>query len=144
MKKTKIIATMGPASVDKEILKQMIIEGVNVCRLNFSHGSHEFHEKTIDMINEINDELHYNVAILGDLQGPKIRTRKMNDNVMLIPNSIVTISTTDEIGTADKFSINYTQLPQDVQKGERILLDDGKLTLEIVKSNGTDEIKAKR
>ena len=143
MKKTKIIATMGPASINKEILKEMILEGVNVCRLNFSHGSHEVHKETIDLIREINNELNYNVAILGDLQGPKIRTRKMNDDVVLVPGSIVTIKTDEIVGTADTFSINYTQLPQDVQKGEKILLDDGKLTLEIESTNGKDEIKAK-
>ena len=134
---------MGPASIDKKILKEMILEGVNVCRLNFSHGSHEVHKETIELIREINDELHSNVAILGDLQGPKIRTGKMNENVELIQGSSVTIKTSEIVGTAESFSINYSQLPQDVQKGERILLDDGKLTLEIESTNGKDEIKAK-
>ena len=77
MKKTKIIATMGPASSDKEILRQLFFEGVNVCRLNFSHGSHEDHAKTIQTIRELNDETGLNVAILADLQGPKIRTGKI-------------------------------------------------------------------
>ncbi len=134
---------MGPASIQKETLKEMILEGVNVCRLNFSHGSHEVHKETIDLIREINHELQTNVAILGDLQGPKIRTGKMNEEVELIPDSIVTIKTDDILGTKDVFSINYSQLPQDVKKGERILLDDGKLTLEIEETNGKDEIKAK-
>jgi len=143
MKKTKIIATMGPASIDKNVLKEMILEGVNVCRLNFSHGSHEVHKETIELIREINNELHSNVAILGDLQGPKIRTGKMMENVELIQGSCVKIQTSDILGTAEEFSINYSQLPQDVQKGERILLDDGKLMLEIESTNGKDEIKAK-
>lgn len=135
---------MGPASINKEVLKQMFEEGVNVCRLNFSHGSHEVHEETIKIIRELNNETGLSIAILGDLQGPKIRTGKIKDNgVELIEGSTVSIVTDDLLGTASKFSINYSQLPRDVKEGERILLDDGKLSLEIIKSNGTDEITAK-
>lgn len=144
MKKTKIVATLGPASSPKETLKQMIIEGVNVCRLNFSHGSHEDHKATIETIREINDETGLNVAILADLQGPKIRTGNMTDNgVELINGSIAKISTQDVLGTAELFSINYGGLPKDVNPGEKILLDDGKLMLEVVESNGKDEIITK-
>lgn len=144
MKKTKIVATMGPASSDKGVLKQMFLEGVNVCRLNFSHGSHEDHGKIIETIRELNDETGLNVAILADLQGPKIRTGKIKDNRMeLIEGSTVKIFTKEQLGEGDSFSINYTQLPQDVKKGERILLDDGKLSLEITDTNGKDEITAK-
>ncbi|MDG1147812.1 MAG: pyruvate kinase [Crocinitomicaceae bacterium] len=143
MKKTKIIATMGPASSDKEILRQLFFEGVNVCRLNFSHGSHEDHAKTIQTIRELNDETGLNVAILADLQGPKIRTGKIKDNSMeLVEGSTVNISTTELLGSGDTFSINYSQLPQDVKEGERILLDDGKLSLEIKSTNGKDLITA--
>ena len=144
MKKTKIIATMGPASIDKNILRQMFEEGVNVCRLNFSHGSHGVHAETIKLIRELNEETGYNVAILGDLQGPKIRTGIITDNgVELIEGSEIKIVTEDLLGTASKFSINYSQLPKDVKAGERILLDDGKLSLEIIESNGVDTITAK-
>jgi pyruvate kinase len=144
MKKTKIVATMGPASSDKEVLRQMFYEGVNVCRLNFSHGSHDDHAKTIEIIRELNDETGFNVAILADLQGPKIRTGKIKDNSMeLVEGSTVKIYTKEQLGEGDSFSINYSQLPQDVKKGERILLDDGKLSLEILESNGTDLITAK-
>ena len=144
MKKTKIVATMGPASGDKEVLRQMFYEGVNVCRLNFSHGSHDDHAKTIEIIRELNDETGFNVAILADLQGPKIRTGKIKDNSMeLVEGSTVKIYTKEQLGEGDSFSINYSQLPQDVKKGERILLDDGKLSLEILESNGTDLITAK-
>lgn len=135
---------MGPASIDKEILREMFNEGLNVCRLNFSHGSHEVHDKTIEIIRELNEETGRNIAILGDLQGPKIRTGKITDNgVELIEGSEVIISTEEILGTASKFSINYTQLPQDVTAGERILLDDGKLALEIISTNKTSEIRAK-
>ena len=77
MKKTKIVATLGPATADKEVLKQMILDGLNVCRLNCSHGSHEDHKKSIELIREINKETGLNVSILADLQGPKIRTYEM-------------------------------------------------------------------
>ena len=80
MKKTKIVATLGPASSDKEILRQMFEAGVNVCRLNFSHGAYEDHASVVKTIRELNDETGLNVAILADLQGPKIRTNEMENN----------------------------------------------------------------
>ena len=144
MKKTKIVATLGPASSDKEVLRQMFYAGLNVCRLNFSHGSHEDHAAVVKTIRELNEETGLNVAILADLQGPKIRTNEMENNgVELINGSIVTIGTEKILGTADRFSINYAKLPQDVQAGERILLDDGKLALEVVSTDGVSEFKAK-
>lgn len=139
MKKTKIVATLGPASSDKGILRQMLIEGVNVCRLNFSHGTHEDHKTAIQTIRELNDEMGMNTAILADLQGPKIRTGVMENNgVTLVTGSTITIITEEIIGTAEKFSINYTQLPKEAQAGEFILLDDGKLKLEVISSNGSE------
>jgi pyruvate kinase len=144
MKKTKIVATLGPASSDKEVLRQMFYAGLNVCRLNFSHGSHEDHAAVVKTIRELNEETGLNVAILADLQGPKIRTNEMENNgVELINGSIVTIGTEKVLGTADRFSINYAKLPQDVQAGERILLDDGKLALEVVSTDGKSEFTAK-
>ncbi len=144
MKKTKIVATLGPASSDKEVLRQMFYAGLNVCRLNFSHGSHEDHAAVVKTIRELNEETGLNVAILADLQGPKIRTNEMENNgVELINGSIVTIGTEKILGTAERFSINYPKLPQDVQAGERILLDDGKLALEVVSTDGVSEFKAK-
>ena len=135
---------MGPASSDKKVLKQLFHEGVNVCRLNFSHGSHEVHAETIKTIRELNEETGYNVAILADLQGPKIRTGSMEgEGVELVEGSEVTITTSDMLGTGNEFSINYQQLPADVKPGERILLDDGKLALQIVSTNGKNEIKTK-
>lgn len=144
MKKTKIVATLGPASSDKEVLREMFYAGLNVCRLNFSHGSHEDHAAVVKTIRELNEETGLNVAILADLQGPKIRTNEMENNgVELINGSIVTIGTEKILGTAERFSINYAKLPQDVQAGERILLDDGKLALEVVSTDGKSEFKAK-
>jgi pyruvate kinase len=143
MKKTKIVATLGPASSEKQILKQMLQEGVNVCRLNFSHGSHEDHAAAILTIRELNEEMGMNTAILADLQGPKIRTGIMKNNgIDLVTGETVTIVTEDIEGTAAKFSINYKQLPRDSSPGEFILLDDGKLKLEVI-STTDSEIEAK-
>lgn len=143
MKKTKIVATLGPASSDKETLRQMFLEGLNVCRMNFSHGAHEVHAKTIKIIRELNKETGLNVAILADLQGPKIRTDEMEGNgVLLVAGETVTIVTEKILGTASKFSINYSKLPADVHPGERILLDDGKLILEVIKTDKKSQIIA--
>ena len=138
MKKTKIVATIGPASSSKVMLKKMIEEGMNVARINFSHGKYDDHEQVIKNVRKLNEELGLNVAILGDLQGPKIRTREMEDNgVKLIADETVEIVTKKGIvGTSKKFSINYEQLPQDINKGEHIRLDDGKLELEVIKTDG--------
>ena len=144
MKKTKIVATLGPACADKEILRQMFLEGLNVCRLNFSHGAYEDHAAAIKVIRELNDETGLNVAILADLQGPKIRVYEVENNGVLLENGKEIIITTEKmVGTAEKIAINYPQLPADVNPGERILLDDGKLELEIISSDGFNIIKAK-
>ena len=141
MKKTKIVATLGPASSSKEVLKQMIIEGVNVCRLNFSHGSYDDHAKVIDVIRELNTELGYNVAILADLQGPKIRVHEVADNgIELVNGNELIFSIEKCLGTAEKVSISYPNLPMDVKPGELMLLDDGKLVVEVVKSDGKKNV----
>ncbi len=144
MKRTKIVATLGPATAKKETLKQMFLEGLNVCRLNFSHGGYEAHLEALKNIRELNEELALNVAVLADLQGPKIRTHEMESNGVFLENgSIVKITTNQVLGTSTHFSINYEQLPQDVNPGERILLDDGKLALEVVETDKKSEFTAK-
>jgi pyruvate kinase len=144
MKKTKIVATLGPASSSKEILREMMLKGVNVCRLNFSHGSYEDHAAVIDVIRGLNDELGLNVAILADLQGPKIRVREVENNGVELINGAELIFTTEKcIGTANKVSITYESLPRDAQPGEIILLDDGKLVVEVVKTDGDKEVLTK-
>ena len=144
MKKTKIIATIGPSSNNKKTLKKMFLEGVNVCRLNFSHGNYNDHSKTIKNIRELNNETGLNIAILADLQGPKIRTGKIRDNeVELVQESIIEINSKEQIGDEKSFSINYNKLPNDVKKGEKILLDDGKLCLEVISTNKRDKITTK-
>lgn len=145
MKKTKIVATMGPACSDKDTLRQMMLAGMNVARLNFSHGGYEDHKRIIDTIRELNEETGLNIALLADLQGPKIRTRKMKDNGILLKNGTEVIIVIDDKleGTEQKFAINYKELPRDVSPGEYILLDDGKLKLQVIKTNGKDELLAK-
>jgi len=144
MKKTKIIATLGPSTADKETLRSMFLSGLNICRLNFSHGTHQDHLHSISIIRELNQELHLNVGILADLQGPKIRTHTVENNaVFLKQDSIILVSTTERIGTADHISINYEQLPQDVNKGEKILLDDGKLMLEVLDTDNKTQFTAR-
>jgi len=144
-KKTKIVATMGPASTnDKEVLKEMIINGTNVCRLNFSHGTHQNHLDTINMVREINQELQYNVAILADLQGPKIRVGEVQDNgVELIEGAQLIITTKECIGTKEKVYLTYQNFPKDVSVGDKVLMDDGKLQVEVTATNGTDEVITK-
>ena len=144
MKKTKIVATMGPSTSDKEVLKEMIKSGLNVCRINFSHGSYEDHEKSVNIIREISEELGISVAILADLQGPKIRTNEMQDNgVLLEDGKEVKIMTEKVLGTADIFSINYSLLPSEAKPSERILLDDGKIVLEVISTNKKSELICK-
>lgn len=144
-KKTKIVATMGPASTDsKDVLKQMILCGTNVCRLNFSHGSHQDHLKTINMVREINVELDVNVAILADLQGPKIRVGEVeNNDVELVEGADLIITTNECIGTKEKVYLTYQNFPKDVSVGDKVLMDDGKLQVEVVKTNKKDEVLTK-
>ncbi len=144
MKRTKIVATIGPSSSSKETLKEMIIAGMNVCRVNFSHGSYEDHKKVINSIRELNEELGSHVAILGDLQGPKIRTGVMQKSGVRLNKGDTIIVQTDNIeGSENAFSINYKKLPEDVNEGELILLDDGKLILEVISSDGKKLIQCK-
>jgi len=143
-RRTKIVATIGPATSSEEMLKALIEEGVNVCRLNFSHGSHDVHIETIERIRRIDEELGVHTSILADLQGPKIRIGEVENNgVELIPGNEIIISNTPILGTAKKVSITYQELPKDVTPGERVLLDDGKLELEVVSTNYKDEVVLK-
>ena len=140
---TKIIATIGPSSSSKEAIKDLMTAGVNVFRLNFSHGTHEQHKSAISIIREVSSETGINVAIMADLQGPKIRVGKIEENTELKEGKIVEISTKSLLGNAKKFSITYKDLPRDVKKGDKILLDDGKLELVVNESNNKDLVKAK-
>jgi pyruvate kinase len=139
--RTKIVATMGPASAKKDVLLAMIKAGVNVCRLNFSHGRPEDHQKTIDLIREINEQYKINIAILADLQGPKIRIGLVKDGgIHLINGKHINITTNEAIGDENNIYITYDTFPQDVQANEIILLDDGKLQLKVIETNRKDNV----
>lgn len=143
-KRTKIVATLGPATSSKDVLTKMIQEGVNVCRINFSHAVHQDLIKVIQTIRDIDDELGTYTGILGDLQGPKIRIGNLGQEpIPLEANHIITFTTDDVIGTADKVHINYTDFPKDVSAGEKILVDDGKLVFEVQETNGVNNVKLK-
>ena len=143
IKKTKIVATLGPASSDRDTIKQMMIAGVNVFRINFSHADFDAAKERIQLIRDLNKELGYNVGVLADLQGPKLRVGKMKDGVVVEKGDRV-VFTTEKIeeGTADHVYMNYQSFPKDVKAGERILLDDGKLIFEVVSTDGQSEVVA--
>ncbi len=128
MNKTKIIATIGPSSSSHAVLKKMITAGMNVARLNFSHGSYSDHEKVINLIRSLSREMNRPVAILLDLQGPKIRVGNLEGGkpVMLKKNRSVTITTENKAGTAEILTTTYKNFPNDVKPGSRVLLDKGR------------------
>lgn len=140
--KTKIVATLGPSTSEKETMFKMIEAGVNVFRINFSHSSHENAIDLIGKIRELNEEHNLNVAILADLQGPKLRIGDVESGAVLEKGDTLTFSNVEEMGTAKKVFMTYSQFPRDVKAGERILVDDGKIVLKITHSNGIDEVKA--
>lgn len=141
-KKTKIVATLGPACSTKEVIKDMIEAGVNVFRINFSHADYADVKERIDIIRGLNEEFGYNASILADLQGPKLRVGVMTEGVVVSKGDIITFQTAEDvIGTAERVYMNYKQFPNDVNPGERILLDDGKLMFEVIETNKTDEVK---
>jgi len=139
MKNTKIICTIGPASQKPEIIKELILAGMNVARLNFSHGSYEEQENKFRMIQEASKELGVPVAILQDTKGPEIRLRDFaNGKEELKAGQTFTLTTEEIAGTGEKVSISYKQLPKDVEEGMAILLDDGLIELKVEKVTDTD------
>jgi pyruvate kinase len=141
---TKIIATIGPACNSKQILRKMIVQGLDVFRLNFSHGTHADHEHAIHLIQELNEEMGTNIAILVDLQGPKLRIGDVVDNgVFLEENSEIKFMTRDFVGTNEQVSMSYKQFPMDVNPGEIVLVDDGKIKLQVLETNRKDEVTLK-
>jgi len=143
-KKTKIVATLGPACSSKEVIKKMIDAGVNVFRINFSHADYADVKERIDIIRGLNVEFGYTTAILADLQGPKLRVGVMKEDVVVNPGDIITFQTAEDVpGTKDRVYMNYIEFPRDVNPGEKILLDDGKLMFEALETNGTTEVVCK-
>ncbi|CAM2777283.1 pyruvate kinase [Flavobacterium succinicans] len=143
-KKTKIVATLGPACSTKEIIKDMIEAGVNVFRVNFSHADYNDVKNKVNIIRGINEEYGYTTAILGDLQGPKLRVGVMEEGAFVNDGDLITFTTAEEIiGTSKRVFMKYKNFPNDVNPGERILLDDGKLIFEIVSTDKNTEVVAK-
>jgi pyruvate kinase len=139
--RTKIVATLGPASSKKEVLLAMIKAGVDVCRLNFSHGSQADHQQVIDVIREINKKYKTNVGILADLQGPKIRIGLVKDGgINLIGGHRIEITTNELVGDDKQIYITYQSFPKDVRAGEIILLDDGKIQMRVIETNNHDTV----
>jgi len=141
IKQTKIIATIGPSCSSIEKLKGLIESGMNVARLNFSHGDHKTKEKVIQRIRNLNLELNSNVAILADLQGPKIRVGNMGDGFLLKEEAPFELTTQEVTGSADQAYISYSHFANDVNPGEKILLDDGKIELLVKETNKKDRVK---
>jgi pyruvate kinase len=141
-RKTKIVATVGPASNTYEKLLTLIQAGVNVFRLNFSHGTHEQHKLVIDHIHKINETFSYTIAILADLQGPKLRVGEIKDNALdLKMGDIFFFSNEKTIGTLDNIYISYPDFYKDVRVGEKILLDDGKIEVLVTEITSENKVK---
>jgi pyruvate kinase len=143
-KRTKIVATLGPACNSKTKLKNLIRAGVNVFRINFSHATYDEVDHYIDIINELNKELESNVAVLADLQGPKIRLRDMHSNVSIKKGEIISFDCKNHfIGDKSKASISYPDFAKDVKKGDKVLVDDGKLIFEVLSTDKKSIVKLK-
>ena len=143
-KKTKIVATLGPAVSCKKMLLDLIATGVNVFRINFSHADYKTVENNIKHIRAINKEHGFNAAVLADLQGPKLRVGVMKDNIIVSSGDEIVFATGDRFeGSKERVFMTYDRFPKDAKPGERILLDDGKLIFEVVSTNQKNEVKAK-
>jgi len=141
---TKILATIGPASRSYENLLGLAKAGVNCFRLNFSHGDHAQHEEVINHIVSINNEYGLTLGILADLQGPKLRVGMMeNDGIDLAEGDVITFVQEECLGTREKIYMNYEHFATDVEQGERVLIDDGKLVFEVVETHKKDTVKLK-
>jgi len=141
-KRTKIVATVGPACDSYEMLVNLVKAGVNVFRLNFSHGTHENKAQIIEKIRKINKELPYNIAILADLQGPKLRVGEIENNALEInPGDMLTFTNTKCVGTREKIYVSYPNLHNDVVPGNIIMIDDGKLEVKVIKILPNNDVK---
>ena len=143
-KKTKIVATLGPGCNNKTTLSKLIRAGVNVFRINFSHATYDEVDEYVEIIRNLNQEIGSNVAILADLQGPKIRVGKMEDGVVFKKGDTLTLNTSKTITGNNKVaSLSYKGFAKDVKKGDKVLIDDGKLIFEVISTNNNDEVKLK-
>lgn len=139
MRKTKIICTLGPASTNEEMLEKMLKAGMDVARVNFSHGTHEGHGKTIDLFRKVRDNLGMSAAVMLDTKGPEIRTRDFEGGKAMLKNGeLFTLTTENVLGNAERASITYANLPGELKEGDEVLIDDGKLRLKVTETTQTD------
>ncbi len=139
MRRTRIVGTLGPACADEATLRAMIRAGMDVVRVNFSHGTHESHAQRIALARRLAAEEGRVIAVMQDLSGPKLRVGELRDGaVTLEPGAVVTLTTEEVMGDARRFTVRYPELARDVRPGERILLDDGLLELEVLGSQGAE------
>lgn len=142
MKKTKIVCTIGPASESENVLKELFLSGLNVCRLNFSHGTHEEHKKRIDNIKKVREQLKMPIGIMLDTKGPEIRLGDFKEGIIEIEEGdVFTLTTRDILGDKSIVSISYKGLPKDVNKDSRILIDDGLVELKVLEIVDDTDIK---
>lgn len=143
-KKTKIVATLGPSTDTPEIIETMILEGVDVFRINFSHADHSEVENRIKMVRNVSEKIQSNTSILADLQGPKLRIGSVKEGARVEPGEIISFhSDQNFVGNKEKVYMNYKNFSKDVKPGERVLLDDGKLIFEVVSSDKKSKVKAR-
>ena len=141
MRKTKIVCTLGPATDDENVLRQMMLAGMNTARFNFSHGDYESHQKRIDMFKKVREEMGIPVAMLLDTKGPEVRIKTFeNGKIILKSGQTFTLTTREIVGNEKIVSITYKKLPFDLSKGNKILLDDGNIELIVTEIKDTEII----
>ena len=141
MKKTKIICTLGPASSSEEVIEQMLLAGMNVARFNFSHGTHEYHKKSIETFRRVRDRMKIPAAVLLDTKGPEIRVGEVVDGgAELKRGKTFTLTTETVIGNSERVSISYADLPRQLSVGQKVLMDDGMIILKVMKTTETEII----
>lgn len=143
MRKTKIICTIGPASKNEDMLKKLFLAGMNVARLNFSHGSHDEHRENIARIRKVRDSLGLPGAVLLDTKGPEIRIKNFEEGEALLKEGeYFTLTTEDVVGNTERVSVTYLNLSKELKEEDTILIDDGKVMLKVAEIDGA-EIKCK-
>ena len=138
MRRTKIICTIGPASCSEEVMRELLLAGLNVARMNFSHGTHESHAEMIARFRKVRDELKLPAAVMLDTKGPEIRLGLFDEPVEVVSGQAYTFSTVETPGTAEKCFVNYAELPADVKSGDMLLVDDGDLSFRVEETTDTE------
>lgn len=134
MRKTKIVCTLGPSTDSEDVMRQLMLSGMNVARCNFSHGVHEDHKKRMDMVKKVREEINAPVAILLDTKGPEVRVKQFKDGkVTLKSGQLFTLTSEDVEGTDEKVSVTYKRLYEDLEKGMKVLIDDGLIEMQVEK-----------